>query len=157
MKLVVLLLACRQHTPSVWSVQCCHLDLSWWLALQEPVLMVGRICCDSEGRLNERSVLLEGSVELSNGMRTKVDLSKLEGFKLFPGQVCTPCRRASIRVLPLCYSSAKSGNYHAAGSGCKGDQSSGCMHCSSPNVHSCARTCGADKLGSDAALCSSHW
>jgi DNA polymerase alpha subunit B len=53
--------------------------------------MVGRICCDSEGRLNERSVLLEGSIELSNGMRTKLDLSKLESFKLFPGQVCTPC------------------------------------------------------------------
>jgi len=65
--------------------------LIWWLTLQEPVLMVGRICCDSEGRLNERSVLLEGSIELSNGMRTKLDLSKLEGFKLFPGQVCTPC------------------------------------------------------------------
>lgn len=49
--------------------------------------MVGRICCDSEGRLNERSVLLEGSVELSNGMRTKLDLTKLDTFKLFPGQV----------------------------------------------------------------------
>lgn len=49
--------------------------------------MVGRICCDSEGRLNERSILLEGSVELSNGMRTKLDLSKLDSFKLFPGQV----------------------------------------------------------------------
>ena len=52
--------------------------------------MVGRICCDSEGRLNERSMLLEGSVELSNGMRTKLDLSKLDSFKLFPGQVCPP-------------------------------------------------------------------
>ncbi len=90
-KLVLDWLACRQHTPSVWSLQCLHLDWIWWLALQEPVLMVGRICCDSEGRLNERSVLLEGSVELSSGMRTKLDLSKLEGFKLFPGQVCTPC------------------------------------------------------------------
>lgn len=49
--------------------------------------MVGRICCDSEGRLNERSILLEGSVELSNGMRTKLDVSKLDSFKLFPGQV----------------------------------------------------------------------
>lgn len=49
--------------------------------------MVGRICCDSEGRLNERSVLLEGSIELSNGMRTRLDLSKLDSFKIFPGQV----------------------------------------------------------------------
>lgn len=52
--------------------------------------MVGRICCDSEGRLNEHSVMLEGSVELSNGMRTKLDLSKLDSFKLFPGQVRVP-------------------------------------------------------------------
>ena len=53
--------------------------------------MVGRICCDSEGRLNERSVLLEGSIELSNGMRTRLDLSKLDSFKIFPGQVSTYC------------------------------------------------------------------
>ncbi|KAA6421903.1 MAG: DNA polymerase alpha subunit B [Trebouxia sp. A1-2] len=65
----------------------CHPSHPVYAACQEPVLMVGRICCDSEGRLNERSVLLEGSIELSNGMRTKLDLSKLEGFKLFLGQV----------------------------------------------------------------------
>ena len=55
--------------------------------LQEPAYMVGRICCDSEGRLNEHSILLEGSVESSNGARTKLDVSKLDNFKLFPGQV----------------------------------------------------------------------
>lgn len=55
--------------------------------IQEPAYMVGRICCDSEGRLNENSILLEGSVEQSNGMRTKLDVSKLDGYKLFPGQV----------------------------------------------------------------------
>ena len=49
--------------------------------------MVGRICCDSEGRLNEHSILLEGSIDLSNGARTKLDVSKLDNFKLFPGQV----------------------------------------------------------------------
>lgn len=54
--------------------------------------MVGRICCDSEGRLNERSVLLEGSVQLSNGMRTRLDLSKLDSFKIFPGQVSICCQ-----------------------------------------------------------------
>ena len=59
--------------------------------------MVGRICCDSEGRLNERSVLLEGSVELSSGMRTKLDLSKLDSFKLFPGQVSIALHKA-VRV-----------------------------------------------------------
>ena len=50
--------------------------------------MAGRICCDSEGRLNEHSLLLEGSVQLSSGMRTKLNVSKLDNFKLFPGQVC---------------------------------------------------------------------
>ncbi|KAL3154503.1 hypothetical protein ABBQ32_013965 [Trebouxia sp. C0010 RCD-2024] len=65
----------------------CHPSHPVYAACQEPVLMVGRICCDSEGRLNERSVLLEGSIELSNGMRTRLDLSKLDSFKIFPGQV----------------------------------------------------------------------
>ena len=27
--------------------------------------MVGRVCCDSEGRLNENSILLEGSIKFS--------------------------------------------------------------------------------------------
>ena len=27
--------------------------------------MVGRVCCDSEGRLNEKSILLEGSIKFS--------------------------------------------------------------------------------------------
>ena len=56
-------------------------------ALQEEVLVVGRVCCDSEGRLNECSVLLEGSMELSGGQRVRLDLSKLQGFRVFPGQV----------------------------------------------------------------------
>ena len=32
---------------------------------QEPTWVVGRICCDSEGRLNDKSVMLEGSLEHS--------------------------------------------------------------------------------------------
>ena len=56
-------------------------------ALQEEVLAVGRVCCDSEGRLNECSVLLEGSMELSGGQRVRLDLSKLQNFGVFPGQV----------------------------------------------------------------------
>lgn len=58
--------------------------------------MVGRICCDSEGRLNEHSMLLEGSVESSNGMRTKLDVSRLDTFKLFPGQVRTGCSESLL-------------------------------------------------------------
>ena len=64
--------------------------------VQELVLVVGRVCCDSEGRLNERSVLLEGSVELSGGHRVRLDLSKLDAFRIFPGQVS--CRLALLQL-----------------------------------------------------------
>jgi len=33
--------------------------------MQEAQWTVGRICCDSEGRLNESSIMLEGSIEYS--------------------------------------------------------------------------------------------
>lgn len=40
--------------------------LAWIkLLMQEPTWVVGRVCCDSEGRLNDKSVLLEGSIERS--------------------------------------------------------------------------------------------
>ena len=38
---------------------------------------VGRICCDSEGRLNEQSVMLEGSIAVSGGARVRLDLSQV--------------------------------------------------------------------------------
>ena len=34
--------------------------------------MVGRVVCDSEGKLNEASVQLEGSIATSNGMRVRL-------------------------------------------------------------------------------------
>lgn len=46
------------HTVSL------HLKV-WALSLQEPTWVVGRVCCDSEGRLNDKSILLEGSREYS--------------------------------------------------------------------------------------------
>ena len=49
--------------------------------------VVGRICCDSNGKLNAQSVLLEGSQELSSGAKVKLDLSEIRQFALFPGQV----------------------------------------------------------------------
>ncbi|KAH9305014.1 hypothetical protein KI387_009418, partial [Taxus chinensis] len=57
------------------------------LASQESVFVVGLVCCDGEGHLNDISILLEGSVEFSGGQRVKLDLHKLDGFSLFPGQV----------------------------------------------------------------------
>lgn len=56
-------------------------------ASQDPVLCYGRVCCDSEGKINHSSVLLEGSRRSSNGARVPVDLSERNAYTLFPGQV----------------------------------------------------------------------
>ena len=57
------------------------------LPTQEEVTVVGRICCDSNGKLNAKSVLLEGSVDMSAGKTIPVDLTQLKEYALFPGQV----------------------------------------------------------------------
>lgn len=49
--------------------------------------VVGRICSDSSGKLNAVSVLLEGSQETSAGKTVLLDLSQLEKFSFFPGQI----------------------------------------------------------------------
>ena len=54
---------------------------------QEPVAVVGRVCCDGNGRLNANSLLLEGSIETSSGRQVPLDVSNLPQFSLFPGQV----------------------------------------------------------------------
>jgi len=51
------------------------------------VNVVGRVCCDSVGKLNASSLMLEGSLDLSYGQQVKVDLTNLQQFALFPGQV----------------------------------------------------------------------
>ena len=58
-------------------------------ACQEPTVFVGRICCDSEeGRLNAQSLLLEGSIRVSQGERVRLEVSHCsKGFRVFPGQV----------------------------------------------------------------------
>ncbi|KAK8923482.1 hypothetical protein KSP39_PZI019429 [Platanthera zijinensis] len=56
------------------------------LASQKNIFAVGMICCDGEGRLNEKSIMLQGSVEHSGGQRVRVDIEKLHQFSLFPGQ-----------------------------------------------------------------------
>lgn len=56
--------------------------------LQEHVRVVGRIMCDSQGKLNPQSVLLEGSRESSAGRCIPVSLTDVPQYSLFPGQVC---------------------------------------------------------------------
>ncbi|XP_041467785.1 DNA polymerase alpha subunit B-like [Lytechinus variegatus] len=57
------------------------------LPIQESETVVGRICCDSNGRLNAQSVMMEGSVESSAGKQVAVSLAEVKEFSLFPGQV----------------------------------------------------------------------
>ena len=58
-----------------------------YAASQDDVTVVGRVVCDSEGKLNEQSVQLEGSIATSNGMRVRLELRDLPSFSLFPGQI----------------------------------------------------------------------
>ncbi|XP_062892392.1 DNA polymerase alpha subunit B isoform X3 [Mobula hypostoma] len=54
---------------------------------QEAVKFLGQIACDSNGKLNAKSVMLQGDLEHSTGMQVPVDLSELKEYSLFPGQV----------------------------------------------------------------------
>ncbi|XP_066110156.1 DNA polymerase alpha subunit B isoform X1 [Saccopteryx bilineata] len=54
---------------------------------QEPITLLGQIVCDGNGKLNSKSVILEGDREHSSGAQVPVDLSELKEYSLFPGQV----------------------------------------------------------------------
>ncbi|CAO3591206.1 unnamed protein product [Absidia cylindrospora] len=57
-------------------------------ATQNTITAVGRICCDaSEGKLNDKSILLETSRTLGMGKRVKLDISQVNEYTLFPGQI----------------------------------------------------------------------
>lgn len=49
--------------------------------------VVGRICCDGNGKMNAQSLLLEGSRKTSSGMIAELDVSNLDTYSFFPGQV----------------------------------------------------------------------
>ncbi|KAH6818853.1 DNA polymerase alpha 2 [Perilla frutescens var. frutescens] len=57
------------------------------VASQKSIFAVGMICCEEEGRLKEKPILLQSSVEHSGGQRVRLDLQKLNQFSVFPGQV----------------------------------------------------------------------
>uniref|UniRef100_A0A8C5S2T8 DNA polymerase alpha subunit B n=1 Tax=Laticauda laticaudata TaxID=8630 RepID=A0A8C5S2T8_LATLA len=54
---------------------------------QEPVTVLGQIACDSNGKLNPQSIILEGDREHSSGAFIPIDISELTDYSLFPGQV----------------------------------------------------------------------
>ncbi|KAJ3587513.1 hypothetical protein NHX12_011110, partial [Muraenolepis orangiensis] len=56
------------------------------LPAQDNITVLGQICCDSKGKLNAQSVVLEASPE-HGGQQVPVDLSELKEYSLFPGQV----------------------------------------------------------------------
>lgn len=56
------------------------------LPAQDSITVLGQICCDSNGKLNAQSVLLEAGPE-QGGHQVPVDLSELREYSLFPGQV----------------------------------------------------------------------
>lgn len=56
-------------------------------ARQDDVRVAGRVCCDAEGALNEKSALLEGDIETAYGRRVRLDVRMADAFSLFPGQV----------------------------------------------------------------------
>ncbi|XP_061783829.1 DNA polymerase alpha subunit B isoform X3 [Nerophis lumbriciformis] len=56
------------------------------LPAQDSVCVVGQVCCDSNGRLNAQSVVLEAGPE-QGAQQVRLDLSELQEYSLFPGQV----------------------------------------------------------------------
>jgi len=71
----------------------------------DPQVAVGRVCCDSEGHLNSNSVVLQGSMDTCGGHVIPLDLSKLDSYSLFPGQIvgveCTNPNGSKLLVSKL--------------------------------------------------------
>ena len=63
----------------------------------EPGVGIGRVQCDSDGRLNSNSVILHGSLDSSSGVSIPVDLSQVANFSLFPGQVSNKVSRGGCK------------------------------------------------------------
>merc|ERR1719410_1380497 len=64
---------------------------------QAEAILCGRIVCEGlEGRLNERSILLEGSVASSRGARVRLDAAECERVAAFPGQIVSVLGRSGM-------------------------------------------------------------
>lgn len=77
----------RKHANALVSSGLYEEPTDPTVASQRTLFAVGMICCDGDGHLNDKSVLLQSSVEHSGGQRVRLDLHKLGEFSLFPGQV----------------------------------------------------------------------
>uniref|UniRef100_A0A8D3BQG4 DNA polymerase alpha subunit B n=1 Tax=Scophthalmus maximus TaxID=52904 RepID=A0A8D3BQG4_SCOMX len=63
-----------------------HFSIEEFSPVSLPAQVLGQVCCDSNGKLNAHSVLLEAGPE-QGGHQVPVDLSELKEYSLFPGQV----------------------------------------------------------------------
>jgi DNA polymerase alpha subunit B len=55
---------------------------------QSTVWVCGRVCCEEAlGKINKATIVLEGSRVFSGGRRVQLDVSKMQAFSLFPGQI----------------------------------------------------------------------
>jgi len=75
------------------AVQAQHADANLSVGaigvpVQSEVVLVGRVVCEGlEGRLNERSILLEGCREDGSTLRTQLNVGNCEKITAFPGQI----------------------------------------------------------------------
>ncbi|GMN49155.1 hypothetical protein TIFTF001_018320 [Ficus carica] len=77
----------QKHAVSFASSKLYEEPVDPTVSSQKSIFTVGMICCDGEGRLNEKSTLLQSSVEHSGGQRVRLELQNLNQFSIFPGQV----------------------------------------------------------------------
>uniref|UniRef100_A0A671PL78 DNA polymerase alpha subunit B n=1 Tax=Sinocyclocheilus anshuiensis TaxID=1608454 RepID=A0A671PL78_9TELE len=70
------------------------------LPVQDSITVLGQVCCDSNGKLNTQSVLLEARQE-QGGRQVPVDLSELKEFSLFPGQGNKKWMRVRLPVMVM--------------------------------------------------------
>jgi len=62
---------------------------------QQEVMLCGRIACEGlEGKLNERSLLLEGTKASSNGARVQLNVAECPRIAAFPGQIVSVLGRS---------------------------------------------------------------
>ena len=63
-------------------IKCYHFQVA-----PEPYHVIGRICCDSDGKLNSKSIVLQGSQDTCLGRAVPLDAAKVSEYSLFPGQI----------------------------------------------------------------------
>ncbi|KAF7839819.1 DNA polymerase alpha subunit B [Senna tora] len=77
----------KKHTRALVASGLYEEPMDPIFASQRSIFTVGMICCDGEGRLNEKSVMLQSSTEHSGGQRVRLELQQLSHFSVFPGQI----------------------------------------------------------------------